>query len=55
MSRTIILMMLSIMLIPSTMRSQELYVGSYNIRYRNDGDTKKGTDGNSVVLWSVVS
>ena len=42
MSRTIILMMLSIMLMPSTMKSQELYVGSYNIRYRNDGDTKKG-------------
>ena len=42
MRRTIILMMLSIMLMPSLMRSQELYVGSYNIRYQNDDDTKKG-------------
>ena len=40
MRRTII--MLSVLLLSSVLKSQELYVGSYNIRYRNGDDTKKG-------------
>ena len=37
-----ILMSVSFLLFAVTMMAQELFVGSYNIRYKNQWDTKAG-------------